>query len=1049
MIDCVLSHRCESNKAIIRLHDGSLDANSHYYEATWIRDFATQLDCMAESDVVAAVASGDSLAVDAAGNDLPPWRKVDASTRRNALEQLIGAAPLSDLPDFRKEIDRYFPLSLMRLLGEEELLKFGDHFVQCVKLLERRPFGRNNVKRSPTSIMVNYMCGRKGMPVQLTAEKKRATHSDKCGCKASARISNSTGVTLQLNHVPECREEDMTAKVRGFFDRLQGLHPNLEEELVGVATAQLKADYSVRPVNVKRVIRARLEEKKLGDVSDAVVVSILRKSLVRHLQGIDVKNSIAELIRILQNGYRFTVKKKTTHIGDQLSAVHMQIPSIAPGPEEDMWLFTADVTHGLIDARSGLKKTSFISAITPGRVVRPVVVSLIEHEDESTFASELAFLLSLSPSLADKEIIFLVDGDRGRIAAIRNALRGARIYLCLWHKGENVKSHVNPHLHALRRKAGNLSLAELKQQLADMGVMFPSRANKATLQELLDKAVQRGLLAEVPSQDEAPGAATTSAAGFSGEATPTTTSDEDLIQQTVDDLVREMNASDDAEVDGQEDLMLPPALAPPTSSSSASLSLQQPVTPPPASSAPAPLPLRQPATPPPASSSSASLRTSGSAGPSPEGSFPAVNSFTSVTSRAIFGWLRGGRNSEETTARMEYLVTRIPALESYVNGELKSTVIYWADWARVWGLTFGLTTSTLQENLHWSLKARLRGNSVSPHMFIEFLEKTLGERQNRISYNRTGDKPLQQLKSEMRLNGFGSVLEACERHMRPDGLQVVLTEFEHASRYDVRQLLGVEEAREILPIERRGASAYRFQLLLELDEMSEVTLFAVTLRADAANVDVVCRTPAGSVVCTCGDVCALGHPDRHVFAVVRCGLLAFSPVHHLHPLYWRAATLASQEVEAVWVGATRPSGNFTSAGRWNEAYELTRQAWLEKGIGPEGKAALVWHSPAREKARSECSALLQEVKKVFHDNCDRARSNAASLRALLAHEKSFQQLLARNASSSSAGAAPVPAATVAVDGGSLILPSALPKESSKRAKMSSDHRKAGRRVQEK
>jgi len=140
-----------------------------------------------------------------------------------------------------------------------------------------------------------------------------------------------------------------------------------------------------------------------------------------------------------------------------MSAIHIHLKAIAPPTNITLYsVFTADVTHSLVDGRSGFKKISFISTITPGHDEYVMIASLIQHEDEATFLNELKFLLELDPTLKNREVIFLVDGDRGRINAILNLLP--------WHKQENVKTHFNPVLNSLNKNTG-MKLKDIREKL--------------------------------------------------------------------------------------------------------------------------------------------------------------------------------------------------------------------------------------------------------------------------------------------------------------------------------------------------------------------------------------------------------------------------------------------------------------------------------------------------------------------------------------------------------------------------------------------------------
>jgi hypothetical protein len=78
--------------------------------------------------------------------------------------------------------------------------------------------------------------------------------------------------------------------------------------------------------------------------------------------------------------------------------------------------------------------------------------------------------------------------------------------------------------------------------------------------------------------------------------------------------------------------------------------------------------------------------------------------------KQLFHYMRSGQSAELTLRRLEKVKRCYPDPEliRYVDEELKSTLKYWANCFRVWNLTFGLTGSTMQESVLWSLKAKLR-----------------------------------------------------------------------------------------------------------------------------------------------------------------------------------------------------------------------------------------------------------------------------------------------------------------------------------------------------
>mmetsp|Transcript_20228 Transcript_20228/g.50088 ORF Transcript_20228/g.50088 Transcript_20228/m.50088 type:complete len:250 (-) Transcript_20228:990-1739(-) len=118
-------------------------------------------------------------------------------------------------------------------------------------------------------------------------------------------------------------------------------------------------------------------------------------------------------------------------------------------------------------------------------------------------------------------------------------------------------------------------------------------------------------------------------------------------------------------------------------------------------------------------------------------------------------FMRNGVDYEDTNARLDR-VKRTYAdekLSKYINEELRPTIKYWSKAYRVWNLSMGLATSTMQEGVHWSLKSQLRGRSVMAHMLQNFLLRVLLNRKIGVERRRSSINPLRNLKNALTQKG--------------------------------------------------------------------------------------------------------------------------------------------------------------------------------------------------------------------------------------------------------------------------------------------------------
>lgn len=97
----------------------------------------------------------------------------------------------------------------------------------------------------------------------------------------------------------------------------------------------------------------------------------------------------------------------------------------------------------------------------------------------------------MDPTIVDRETVFIVDGDRARIKAIREELPKARVLMCVWHKAENFEENLGSAVRAeVRREAATddvdkMTMDDIKQELADKKVAYCKSWRKPKLADLL------------------------------------------------------------------------------------------------------------------------------------------------------------------------------------------------------------------------------------------------------------------------------------------------------------------------------------------------------------------------------------------------------------------------------------------------------------------------------------------------------------------------------------------------------------------------------------
>lgn len=127
--------------------------------------------------------------------------------------------------------------------------------------------------------------------------------------------------------------------------------------------------------------------------------------------------------------------------------------------------------------------------VTPSRDVKILTSTILLHEDEATFEKELQFLIDKKdPTMVDRrDLAIIVDGDKGKIAAIRKLLPYARIFLCLWHKNENWDKNMALAVKSAQKQNSDgyekMNIKELSVECKKRGLKFSGA--KSTLIERL------------------------------------------------------------------------------------------------------------------------------------------------------------------------------------------------------------------------------------------------------------------------------------------------------------------------------------------------------------------------------------------------------------------------------------------------------------------------------------------------------------------------------------------------------------------------------------
>lgn len=760
---------------------------------------------------------------------------------------------------------------------------------------------------------IRFYCTGSGTTSSIRSDSK----SRKVGCLSHFCLGSDMELDFKLDHKPECKQVVVDPKSTSTKDIKKKLGEEFLKDIESKASKLLEADNGLRPVNVKRYIQGLLPPGQFA--SPYLKESLYQNSLLKSRGNIKSEDSMQEMINNLQSqGREHSIKfGQNSHGKKCTDAVFMEIKEISD-QEKPSALYTADVTFGVVEGF----KLSLITKITPNHSAYISVCSCITSEDTITFEKELEFLIYLEPTLPSRIIVFLVDGDRGRIRAIRKLLPLARVYLCWWHKCENIKAHFSSALSKLASANGKKpkTKQKLKELLKQAGISFTSKENLDSL-----KGKYALLLESSPVLGKERGEMDLEADLINlveDNCLLITPENEDLLED--DDTLLEGAAVAPLEKANDDESVI-------TSMNVEENNLVEVGT----------LPLNN-------NTPSANINAT-----KEEVSIDNIDELpelllTDSSCKQLFMYIRGAKDQASCLGRLELVKKKFPSLTGYVDSELKPTMIYWAEWARTWGLTFNLTSATMQENVNWTIKSGLGPkNSLQPHQLIDYVTKQMKNRQDQLEYRRKGNKVLKELQKELNSN----LKTFSNNNIFEEGKIRFNNEANASLHYWVKIIEGEDlsvDLQNVIKFDR--ASGNRFSVLVS---NSNNKFFHVQHESSSDKFSIVALLENRAVACSCGEHATFGAPDRHILAVWRKSYFPLNIRAHFHPIYW-ASQVESRVVEdplhSIQFSNSLliPARNMSTVS-WNSSYEQTVEGWNVKGLGAAGVAAFAWNEDSKRK----------------------------------------------------------------------------------------------------
>lgn len=319
--------------------------------------------------------------------------------------------------------------------------KLADEIKSGLKYLEKRKFNSNGSNPPKIGFLyptLRFNCSHAGYPDFKTIRKNNID-SKKVGCLRNFSITADGQVLFNNNHHEHCEECPISEPLKDFMNNVQNLSELEVKWSETISNLHLNDPSLTAPqikIQVKELIKSELGEATV--VPTQYLRRIYNKGISLSHNGIEPPASFERLISDLKEKKLENLRVKDVEhrikrdTNGTITALHFSLPQLYPSEDQMPPIFMADVTHNVTPAASGWNKLSSINVITMGREVHNLVSSLIQSENEATFHSELDFLVSLFPEIENSPVVFLVDGDNGRINAIQARLPKATIHLCLW-----------------------------------------------------------------------------------------------------------------------------------------------------------------------------------------------------------------------------------------------------------------------------------------------------------------------------------------------------------------------------------------------------------------------------------------------------------------------------------------------------------------------------------------------------------------------------------------------------------------------------------------
>lgn len=325
----------------------------------------------------------------------------------------------------------------------------------------------------------------------------------------------------------------------------------------------------------------------------------------------------------------------------------------------------------------------------------------------------------------------------------------------------------------------------------------------------------------------------------------------------------------------------------------------------------------------------------------------------------------------------------------YLDGEVTRTMQYWALWARAWSLTFGLTTSALQEGVHHTLKSKTEKQSMPLHKIPEFLSHTMASRQIKIDLRRMNDKSRIPIIKEIGKIVGDTSFERGLKLLQLSAHDLVLDAYDNGKSLQTA-LIDLEKATSICESicslnSSESPSAFRFGILLSLVETGKYELFEVKGAQTQSSHVVIVDKATGSLACSCGEFAMYGSAcmDKHIMAAFNNGNVAINMLLMNHPFYFDDALkeYPMREETMEEFGVVRKDvfnvnkgkqllEQITPECRFDWAIKLTQDVWetkvlLEDESVMSNQSKILKSRPMMvdEKKMSK----VEKITKVFHE----------------------------------------------------------------------------------